>query len=122
MKILAAVTPRRLAVHGAIALAVGSATAAGVAFASGNNSPGSATSTPPAAISPSPDPVAAAARVVLNRLVARGTINQAQADTIEQDVVGGSVDPRALINDGVVTETQMQAVADTLDQVKRAAG
>ena len=60
----------------------------------------------------------AAARGALDQLVANGTIDQSQADTIEQDVAAGSVDSQALVADGVVTEAQMQAVSDALDQVK----
>jgi hypothetical protein len=37
-------------------------------------------------------------------------------------VIAGSIDPQALVHDGLVTPAQMQVVAATLDQVKRSAG
>jgi hypothetical protein len=122
MRILASLTPRRLAGHATIAVLVGTATAAGVAFAgsSGGRPVADRGSTPSASAASAPDSIASAARTALDRLVANGTIDQAQADTIERQVEAGSVDPSALIA-GTVNQEQMQAVADALDQVKRSA-
>lgn len=123
MRILASLTPRRVAAHATIAVLVGTAAAAGVAFAgSGGGSPSAGSgSAPTAGAASAPNPVASAARTALEGLVANGTIDQAQADTIEQQVEAGSIDPQALINAGTVNQGQMQAVADALDQVKAAA-
>ena len=74
------------------------------------------------AAAPASDPIAVAARVALDRLIADGTIDRSQAATIEQQVEGGSVDPTALVNAQVVDQAQMQAIAEALDHVKRAAG
>jgi hypothetical protein len=117
MKILHSVTPRRVAAQAAIAVAVGVAAAAGTSFAAGGSG-GSGGSGPPSA----PPPIAAAARTALDGLVGQGTIDQSQADAIEQQVEAGSIDPRALVSSGVVDDGQMHAVADVLDHVKEAAG
>jgi hypothetical protein len=124
MSLLAAVTRRRFAAHAAIAVTVATATAAGVALAGGGPATGSSTQASAAntITSTAPDPIAAVAQRALDALVARGTIDQAQADTIEQQVMAGSVDPRALVSAGVVDAAQMAAVGNTLDQVKRSAG
>jgi hypothetical protein len=68
-----------------------------------------------------PAAIVHAARTALQRLVANGTINQAQADAIERHVTAGFIDPAALIANGTVTHTQMLAVAHALTQVKRSA-
>jgi hypothetical protein len=121
MRILASLTPRRVAAHATIAVLVGTATAAGVAFAGSNGGRPVAGkgSAPSASAALAPDQIASAARTALDRLVANGTIDQAQADTIEQQVEAGSVDPRALIDARTVNQAQMQAVADALNQAKR---
>jgi hypothetical protein len=51
--------------------------------------------------------------------VTDGTISQAQADTIEDQIRAGSVDSQQLIDAGVVTAAQMQAVGDSLKAVKQ---
>lgn len=124
MKVVNTIKPRQLAVHIAIAITVATATAAGVALAgrSGDRSPNINAANAPVSMAAAPDPIAAAARTALDRLVARGAINQSQADAIEQDVIAGSIDPHALVSDGLVTERQMQTVGAALDQVKRSAG
>jgi hypothetical protein len=120
MRILASLTPRRRAVHATIAVLVGTASAAGVAFAGSSGGPvADKGATPTVSTASAANPIASAARTALDRLVANGAIDQAQADTIEQQVEVGSVDPRALIDAGTVTQAQMQAVADALDQAKR---
>ena len=120
MKFPLSVTPRRLAAQAVIAIMVVAATAAGVALAdTGASTP---IAPPVAETSAAPDPIASRAQVALDGLVSHGTINQSQADTIEQNVVAGSIDPRTLVADGLVTDAQMQAVGATLDRVKRSAG
>ena len=119
MKFLNSVTPRRLAAQAVIAITVATATATGVAFAGRSST---APAAPAAGAASASDPVANAARVALDRLVTDRTISQSQANTIEQYVSAGSIDPRALIADGLVSDGQMQAVAAVLDQVKRSVG
>ena len=119
MRILASLTPRRLAAHVTVAVVVGTATAAGVALATSNGgSPGSA---PAATGASAPSPVEGAARTALDRLVAAGTIDQAQADAVMQQVDAGGVDGDALVAGGTVNQQQMQAVQAALVQVKLAA-
>jgi hypothetical protein len=55
----------------------------------------------------------------LQALVADGTISQTQANTIREHGDTGSIDPRELVRDGVVSAAQMRTVADRLDDVKR---
>jgi hypothetical protein len=47
-----------------------------------------------------------------------GTISAAQARTLDADIESGSIDPKQLVADGVVTASQMQAVNDRLVAVK----
>jgi hypothetical protein len=54
--------------------------------------------------------------------VSQGTINQSQADAVQQQVEAGSVEPKQLVDDGIVTEAQMRAIGNSLDQVKRSFG
>ncbi|MGN6378450.1 MAG: hypothetical protein ACTHNU_05820 [Gaiellales bacterium] len=118
MRTPALLKTRRLAAPAAVAVLVATATVAGVAYAaSGHSHP--AKSPVPAAGNRASDATAHAARTALQRLVANGTIDQAQADAIERQVVAGSVDPAALVAAGRVNQTQMLAVAHALDQVKR---
>lgn len=123
MRFLASLTPRRLAGHATIAVLVGTASVAGVAFAgsSGGRPVADKASTASASTASAPDSIVSGARTALDRLVANSTIDQAQADAIEQQVEAGSVDLSALIGAGTVNQEQMQAVADALEQVKRSA-
>jgi hypothetical protein len=63
--------------------------------------------------------VAAAAKANVAQLVQNGTINQGQADVIDRQIDAGSVDPKQLVDSGVVTATQMRAVANAIDQAKQ---
>jgi hypothetical protein len=47
-----------------------------------------------------------------------GTITAAQARTLDADIESGSIDPRKLVADGVVTAAQMKAVNDKLIAIK----
>jgi hypothetical protein len=119
MRIPASLSPRRPAALGIIVVLVATATAAGVAFASGGDHPAGHKAHAQSAGSRAPDAITHAAQAALGRLVADGTINQAQAAAIQRQVVAGSVDPAALVAAGTVTESQMHAVANALGQVKR---
>ena len=67
------------------------------------------------------DGVAAAHRA-LARLVADGTIEPGQADAIGLQVDAGSIDSKQLVDKGVVTDAQMQVVADAITAIKLAGG
>jgi hypothetical protein len=47
-----------------------------------------------------------------------GTISAAQARTLDADIESGSIDPKQLVADGVVTAAQMTVVNDRLVAVK----
>ena len=130
MKILHGITTRRLAVDALIAIIFATLSVSAVALADVSGGPSAkntASPTPYAAVKPSAaaakaasnDRVVAAARSALDKLVTDGTITQAQADTVMQQVTAGSVDPDALVSAGVVTDAQMHAIDAALVQVKR---
>ena len=64
-------------------------------------------------------PVVAAADAALEQMAANGTLSRTQADAIEAQVNAGSIDPKQLVNDGVVTDAQMRTVANAIEQIKR---
>ena len=108
---------RRVVASAAIAVAVATGSVAGTSLAQGNGSPPS-TSTPEAA---APGGILAGVHDALARLVATGTITQAQADAVQQQANAGSIDPKQLVQSGALTDTQMRSVAAAIDQVKQAA-
>jgi hypothetical protein len=63
--------------------------------------------------------IVTAAKSALERLVANGTINQSQEDTVMRDVASGRIDAQALVSRGVLSDAQMQAVQTVLTQVKQ---
>jgi hypothetical protein len=117
MRIPASFSPRRPAALAAVVVLVATGTAAGVAFASGGGHDHKTHAHN--AGTRAPDAIDRAARTALERLVSNGTIDQAQANAIERHVAAGFIDPAALIAAGTVSATQMQAIANSLDQVKR---
>jgi hypothetical protein len=112
----------RRAVAGAAMAAV---VAAGVAVGT-SEAAGSGSSPPPPVKSTagpaSPVNVRASVRAALDRLVAAGTITAAQASTVQRQVDSGSVDPKQLVDAGVLNDVQMHAVQAAITQVKMAAG
>ena len=52
----------------------------------------------------------------------QGTINQQQADAVEQQANAGSIEPKDLVQRGVLTDAEMRTVCDRLDQLKQTAG
>ncbi len=50
--------------------------------------------------------------------VQAGTIDGAQARVLDADIEAGSIDPKALVDRGVLTDAQMRAVSDRLVAVK----
>ena len=109
---------RRVLAGAAVAVAIAAGSVAGTSFAQGNGSP-PATSTPAAA---APGGILAGVHDALERLVASGTITQAQADVVQQQANAGSIDPKQLVQSGALSDTQMRSVAAAIDQVKQAAG
>ena len=110
-------SPRRVLTNVAIAVAVGTATVAGVALASGEGSgPAKPASTTGRTVLGA---VSSAAHRALDGLVSDGTITPAQADAVQAEVDGGSVNPKTLVDSGTVSDAQMHAIANVLDQVKR---
>jgi|GEM_PF-4966738 len=55
----------------------------------------------------------------LESLVAEGVIDEAQATSVQQQARAGSIDPKVLVDAGVLSNQQMQAVAHAIDQVKQ---
>jgi len=66
--------------------------------------------------------VVVAATAGVGRLVDDGTITRQQADSIDRQITTGSIDPKQLVDGGIVTEPQMRAVADVITAVKRSGG
>jgi hypothetical protein len=102
----------------AITAAVGSV--AGVSLAQGNSrtSPTTTVATQPAPHA-QPGGILAGVHQILTSLVANGTINQQQADAIQAQANAGSIDPKQLVQNGVLSDAQMRAVAAQIDQLKQ---
>ena|SRR2546425_11092097 len=117
---------RRTLVTVAVAVLAGTASAAGVGFAQGSGASSSApASTRANSGTPAggaPGGILAAVHGALEKLVAKGTISQQQANAVQQQANAGSIDPNTLLQRGVVSDAQMRAIGNSLDQVKRAAG
>ena len=64
--------------------------------------------------------VIAGADAGIERLVAENALSRAQGDAIEQQINAGSVDPKQLVDSGVVTDPQMRVAANAIAQAKRA--
>jgi hypothetical protein len=114
------VKSRRLLGTVAVALVVGVGSAAGVGFAQdGGSKPAASTSV--SSTHPATD-VLAGIHDGLAGLVASGTIDQQQADAVQSQADAGSIDPKTLVSSGVVSDSQMRAIAQVIDQVKQAGG
>ena len=106
---------RRTLATATIAVAVSIGSVAGVSLAQGNN-PATTASTPTAAASPGG--ILAGVRLVLAGLVADGTIDQQQANTVQSQANTGSIDPKQLVQSNTVTDSQMHAIAAKITQLK----
>jgi hypothetical protein len=115
-----AISPKRkryLLAGGAIAIALAASASSGVALARDSSG-----TTPPPAVAASCGDAGGLNEefhAALQALVADGTITQTQANTIREQGDTGSIDPRELVRDGVVSAAQMRTVADRLGDVKR---
>ena len=102
----------------AITAAIGSIAGVSLAQGNGGNSPATTVATQPAPHA-QPGGILAGVHEILDSLVTNGTINQQQADAIQAQANAGSIDPKQLVQDGVVSDAQMRAVAAQIDQLKR---
>jgi len=59
-------------------------------------------------------------RGVLKYLVGQGSITQTQADAIQRQADTGTIDPKTLVQSGVITDAQMHLVANGIEEVKLA--
>jgi hypothetical protein len=66
------------------------------------------------------EPIVIDARAALARLVADGSIEQAEADVVMRGVIAGRVDELALVRAGDVSAAHMTTIRDALIKVKRA--
>jgi hypothetical protein len=74
----------------------------------------------PTANATAPGSILPGVRGVLNSLVSQGRITQAQADAVQRQADTGTIDPKALVQSGVITDAQMHVVANGIEQVKLA--
>ena len=118
---------RRLLVLAAAAVALVAVSGGSVVLAGKNgtkpNSSDVAATTAPVAATTAPaagqsNPFDAAVQA----LVEDGTINQAQAVALRQQIDAGTIDPLELVDTGVLTAAQMQAVETRLGAVKQSLG
>jgi hypothetical protein len=98
-------------------LAVGGAVAGPAALASGK--PAQRETYRARVMQDSAGPAAQEAIAAVQRLVHNGIIDEHQASVVDREINAGSVDPDPLVQGGVLTAAQMQAIANSLDQVKR---
>lgn len=109
---------RRALVTAAIAAAVAVGSVAGTSLAQGDGSHQAASTTATAASGG----ILVGVHDALARLVSSGTITQSQADTVQEQANTGSIDPKQLVDAGVLSDAQMRTVAASIDQVKRSDG
>jgi hypothetical protein len=118
---------RRLLVLAAAAVALVAVSGGSVVIAGNNGTKSSsldvASTTAPVASTTAPaagqsNPFDAA----VEALVKDGTINQAQAGALRQQIDAGTIDPLELVDTGVLTAAQMQAVETRLGAVKQSLG
>jgi hypothetical protein len=99
----------------ASAVAAGTLSLAAVSYAGDGGAAAS-----PAAKSGSAGSILPGVREVLRSLVGQGRITQAQADAVQRQADSGTIDPKALVQSGMITDAQMQLVANGIEQVKLA--
>lgn len=106
---------RPLAASIASALIAGTVSVAAVSYAQGD-------SAKPAAVSAAPGGILAGVHNVLENLVAQGAITQDQADAVQRQANSGTIDPKILVQDRVLTDAQMHRVANAITQLKESGG
>ena len=107
---------RRALATATIAIAASVGSVAGISLAQGGSAPTVASATnsqqPPGGI-------LTGLHGVLTSLVVQGTINQEQANAVQQQADAGSIDPKQLVDSGTLTNAQMRTVANQIDHLKR---
>jgi hypothetical protein len=73
----------------------------------------------PSTVAPAPGGILVGVHKALEDLVTNGSITQAQADAVQHQASAGSIDPKALVEAGTLTDAQMRLVANAIDQVKQ---
>jgi hypothetical protein len=117
---LARILSRRTLATVAIAIAAAVGSVAGVSLAQGNSKPTPTTPANTQTQAPAqPDGILAGVHQILSDLVAAGTINQQQANAVQSQADAGSIDPKQLVQSGVLSNAQMQAIGNRIDQLKR---
>ncbi|MBV8462038.1 MAG: hypothetical protein JO368_01995 [Acidimicrobiales bacterium] len=100
---------------------IAAATAAGALSSAAVSYAGDGTAAPRRAASANaPASILPGVRGVLDSLVSQGRITQAQADAVQRQANTGTIDPKALVQSGVITDAQMHLVANGIEQVKLA--
>jgi hypothetical protein len=99
----------------ASAVAAGTLSLAAVSYAGDG---GAATS--PATKNASSGSILPGVRGVLRSLVGQGHITQGQADAVQRQADTGKIDPKVLVQSGVISDAQMHLVAHGIEQVKLA--
>jgi len=105
---------RRAGLAGAVAAAM-----IGAALSSGANAASTGAAAPATTNAAAANSVAAGAENAIAQLAASGELTRAQAGAIEAQLNAGSVDPKQLVAEGVVSDAQMRVAAHAIDQVKR---
>jgi hypothetical protein len=117
---LARILSRRTLATVAIAIAAAVGSVAGVSLAQGNSKPTPTTPANTQTQAPAqPGGILAGVHQILSDLVAAGTINQQQANAVQSQADAGSIDPKQLVQSGVLSNAQMQAIGNRIDQLKR---
>ena len=97
----------------AVTAAAGSVAGASVAQGSGNRPSNNASAAPAPRSS-----ILAGVDRILSGLVATGTITRQQADAVQAQADAGSIDPKQLVHQGVLTDAQTRVIAQHIDQLK----
>jgi hypothetical protein len=116
---LARTLSRRTLATVAIAIAAAVGSVAGVSFAQGNGKPTLTPANTQAQAPAAPGSILAGVHQILSDLVAAGTITQQQANAVQAQADAGSIDPKQLVQSGVLSNAQMQTIGNRIDQLKR---
>lgn len=113
---LAHIISRRALAAVAVTVTAAVGSVAGISVAQGTGSPATVTTS-----TPSGSTVGILARVhgILAGLVTAGTINEHQADAVQAQADAGSIDPKQLVQQGILMEAQMREIANQIDELKR---
>lgn len=113
---LAPIISRRTLAAVALTVTAAVGSIAGVSVAQDSGSPATVTAPGPSASSGG---ILAGVHGILAGLVTAGTITQQQADAVQAQANAGSIDPKQLVQQGVLTDAQMREIANRIDVLKR---